>query len=84
LHPTYKFKIRNSKFPSFYRNADNNTFAIIKYIANPVASTSVVINGADTNAGSILNRCAANGINDPIVFAQVHMAMIASATTNDS
>ena len=53
-------------------------------MARPVASTSVVINGADTNAGSTLNRWTTSGMSEPIVLAHVQIARIASATTAES
>src|SRR5919106_5631593 len=47
---------------------------------NPVASTSVVINGAESTAGSTPKRCARIGTNDPTVVDQTQIANIVTAT----
>ena len=51
-------------------------------MASPVASTNVVMSGAETTAGSILSRCATSGISEPIVFAHVQIARMVKPTTS--
>src|SRR6185503_14494578 len=51
---------------------------------NPVASTSVVISGAESTAGSTPKRCAAIGINDPTVVDHTQIANIVTETVSAS
>src|SRR5262245_10879894 len=52
---------------------------MVKYINNPVASTKVVINGADRTAGSTPTRCAAIGMIEPTAVDHMQIAQTVTA-----